>query len=44
LGLAVSRKIIETHHGRLEIVAPKTGHAGIVRISLPVETEPASGR
>jgi len=38
LGLAVSRKIIETHHGKLEIVAPKTGQSGIVRISLPVET------
>ena len=42
LGLAVTRKIIETHHGRLEIVAPKTGHAGIIRISLPAESEPAA--
>ena len=41
LGLAVSRKIIETHHGKLEILSPKTGHAGIVRISLPAEAEPA---
>lgn len=41
LGLAVTRKIIETHHGKLEIVTPKTGHAGIVRISLPAEVEPA---
>lgn len=41
LGLAVSRKIIETHHGKLEIVSPKTGHAGIVRIFLPAEAEPA---
>ena len=41
LGLAVSRKIIETHHGKLEIVPPKTGHAGIVRISLPAEPETA---
>jgi signal transduction histidine kinase/DNA-binding response OmpR family regulator len=38
LGLTVSRKIIETHHGKLEIVAPQAGQAGIVRISLPVET------
>lgn len=38
LGLAVSRKIIETHHGKLEIVTPKTGQSGIIRISLPVET------
>lgn len=42
LGLAVTRKIVETHHGRLEILAPKTGHAGIVRISLPAEPETAA--
>ena len=44
LGLAVSRKIIETHHGKLEIVPPKTGHAGIVRISLPAEMDSSSIR
>jgi signal transduction histidine kinase/CheY-like chemotaxis protein len=38
LGLTVSRKIIETHRGKLEIVTPKMGQAGIIRISLPVET------
>jgi nitrogen fixation/metabolism regulation signal transduction histidine kinase len=38
LGLTVSRKIVETHHGKLEILAPKSGHAGVVRISLPLET------
>ena len=37
LGLTVSRKIIETHHGKLEIVPPKSGQSGIIRISLPVE-------
>jgi signal transduction histidine kinase/DNA-binding NarL/FixJ family response regulator len=37
LGLTVSRKIIETHHGKLEILPRKTGQSGIVRISLPVE-------
>jgi signal transduction histidine kinase/CheY-like chemotaxis protein len=37
LGLTVSRKIIETHHGKLEILAPKSGHAGVVRISLPLD-------
>jgi len=38
LGLTVSQKIIETHHGRLEIVKPqKTGQHGIVRVSLPIE-------
>src|SRR5262249_40351385 len=45
LGLTVSRKIIETHHGKLEIVPPKTGQAGLVRISLPIETAaPAKSR
>jgi signal transduction histidine kinase len=38
LGLAVSHKIIETHHGKVEILATKSGQAGIVRISLPLET------
>jgi signal transduction histidine kinase/DNA-binding NarL/FixJ family response regulator len=41
LGLTVSRKIVETHHGKLEIVGPKSGHAGIVRISLPLEASVA---
>jgi nitrogen-specific signal transduction histidine kinase/CheY-like chemotaxis protein len=36
LGLIVSQKIIETHHGKLEIVPSKSG---VVRISLPVGTE-----
>ena len=34
LGLAVSQKIIETHHGKLEIVPSPSG---IVRVSLPME-------
>jgi signal transduction histidine kinase len=38
LGLTVTRKIVETHHGKLEIVSPKSGHAGVVRISLPLDT------
>jgi nitrogen-specific signal transduction histidine kinase/CheY-like chemotaxis protein len=38
LGLTVSRKILETHHGKLEIVPAKSGQSGIVRISLPMET------
>ncbi len=44
LGLTVSRKIIETHHGKLEIIPSKSGHAGVVRISLPMEpgTVPAA--
>jgi signal transduction histidine kinase len=41
LGLTVSRKIVETHHGKLEIVGPKSGHAGIVRISLPLDASVA---
>src|SRR5262249_62109946 len=36
LGLTVTRKIIETHHGKLEILDPKPGQAGLVRISLPI--------
>ena len=43
LGLTVTRKIIETHHGKLEIVPPQTGHAGVVRISLPLEKALAEG-
>ena len=37
LGLTVSRKIIETHRGKLEIVTPKSAQAGLVRISLPLQ-------
>ena len=37
LGLTVSSKIIETHHGKLEIISPKPGQAGVVRISLPLD-------
>ena len=38
LGLTVSRKIIETHHGKLEIVPPQAGQPGVVRVSLPVDS------
>ena len=41
LGLTVSRKIVETHHGKLEIIDPKSGHAGIIRISLPLDASVA---
>jgi signal transduction histidine kinase len=37
LGLSVSRKIIETHHGKLSLGASEPGHSGLVRISLPLE-------
>jgi signal transduction histidine kinase len=40
LGLTVTQKIIETHHGKLEIVNPALGRSGLVRISLPAETVP----
>ena len=36
LGLTVSRKIIETHRGKLELVPPQSGQSGSVRISLPL--------
>jgi len=35
LGLAVTRRIVETHHGKLEI--PKAGQPGVVQIVLPAE-------
>jgi signal transduction histidine kinase len=41
LGLAVSRRIIENHRGRLEIVPPQAGHSGVVRIFLPLDTPPS---
>lgn len=44
LGLTVTRKIIETHHGKLEIVPPKSGHSGIVRISIPLESSADSSK
>ena len=36
LGLTVSRKIIERHNGKLEIVTSKAGSSGLVRITLPL--------
>ena len=38
LGLTVSRKIIETHHGKLEIIPPQSGQSGVVHVSLPVDS------
>lgn len=37
LGLTVSRKIIESHHGKIEIPLPQKGESGLVRISLPLQ-------
>jgi C4-dicarboxylate-specific signal transduction histidine kinase len=37
LGLTVSRKIIETHRGKLVITGPSNGSQGTVRVSLPLE-------
>ncbi len=42
LGLTVSRKIIETHRGKLVITGSSNGSQGTVRVSLPLEaTSPA---
>jgi signal transduction histidine kinase/DNA-binding NarL/FixJ family response regulator len=43
LGLTVTRKIIETHNGKLEIIPSKSGHAGVVRISLPAAAGKTAG-
>ena len=37
LGLTVSRKIIETHRGKLSILKPTSTQPSVVRISLPLE-------
>jgi signal transduction histidine kinase/DNA-binding response OmpR family regulator len=37
LGLTVSQKIIETHHGKLEILPAQAGQPATVRIVLPFE-------
>ena len=41
LGLAVTRKIVETHHGKLEIPLARDSQSGIVRVSLPSDANPA---
>ena len=38
LGLTVSRKIIESHRGRIEIPASQKGDSGLVRVTLPLTT------
>jgi len=40
LGLAVTNKIIQTHSGKLEIPAPRSGSPGLVRVSLPMAASP----
>ena len=39
LGLTVTRKIIESHSGKLEICASREGAPGTIRISLPLNSE-----
>ena len=36
IGLTVSRRIIESHHGLIEIPTSHAGESGVVRISLPL--------
>jgi nitrogen-specific signal transduction histidine kinase/GAF domain-containing protein len=38
LGLTVSRKIIEAHHGKLDVGCEETGANGLVCVSLPIKT------
>jgi len=40
LGLVVTRKVVETHRGKLEVVPPKSGQSGVVRLSLPLAALP----
>jgi signal transduction histidine kinase len=42
LGLAVTSKIIQTHSGKMEIPAPRSGSPGLVRIFLPLGPQPPS--
>jgi signal transduction histidine kinase/DNA-binding response OmpR family regulator/GAF domain-containing protein len=37
LGLTVSRRIIESHHGKMEIPFSGKGESGLVRVSLPIQ-------
>jgi nitrogen fixation/metabolism regulation signal transduction histidine kinase len=41
LGLAVTRKIIETHNGKLEVIDGRKDHPSTVRISLPLDATAA---
>jgi two-component system sensor histidine kinase FlrB len=40
LGLAVTRKILEAHQGKLETPLTPVGQHGIVRITLPLTSQP----
>jgi len=43
IGLTVTRRIIESHHGQIEIPPSVKGEPGIVRISLPLDPSAKSG-
>jgi len=43
LGLVVSRKVAETHSGRIEILGPQQESSGVVRLTLPMSQPPAGG-
>jgi nitrogen-specific signal transduction histidine kinase/CheY-like chemotaxis protein len=42
LGLCVTRRILETHQGRLSVLSSSAGQPGTVRVSLPLGTAPLS--
>ena len=37
IGLTVTRRIIESHHGQIEIPTSHSGQSGVVRVSLPLD-------
>ena len=39
IGLTVTRKIVEGHHGKVEIPPPEKGQSGVVSISLPLTAQ-----
>ena len=43
LGLAVTKKIVEEHHGEIELIS-KVGQGTTFRIKLPMKAQPPPGQ